>query len=173
MQELFLWISKIIILTYPGKSYILGRWLGMAVNIYSHRRGGHWEGPPPSQTPGSGRVGNFCSLRTYYKSALRALEALLSKKKKKFFLAKLSPSAEFVQLDPRSLSYCIMRTFSCFSLNDQGSSLTEIRHDCDHRNFLISSPNFRGDPRMSSSKPLLSHAGSRSSLKSSRSSLKA
>jgi len=47
----------------------------MAVNIY--RVGPPWEGPPPSQTPGSGRVGNFGSLRTYYKSALRALEALL------------------------------------------------------------------------------------------------
>ena len=41
----------------------------MAVNIYSFkifRAGPPWEGPPPSQTPGSGRVGNFCSLRTYW-----------------------------------------------------------------------------------------------------------
>ena len=56
MQELFLWISKIIILTYPIKPVKLGRWLGMAVNIYS---------------------GGPTRLRTYYKSALRALEASL------------------------------------------------------------------------------------------------
>jgi len=44
------------------------------------------------------------------------------------------------------------------------SNLTEIRYSRDHRNFLISPPNFRGGPRMSSSKPLLSYTGSRSSL---------
>jgi len=57
MQGLFLWISKIIILTYPIKPVKLGRWLGMAVNIYS---------------------GGPTRLRTYYKSALRALGTSLA-----------------------------------------------------------------------------------------------
>ena len=51
-----------------------------------------------------------------------------------------------------------------FYATSQPVHLTEIRYSRDHRNFLISPPNFRGGPRMSSSKPLLSYTGSRSSL---------
>ena len=69
----------------------------MAVNIY--RAGPPWEGPPPSQNPGSGWEENFCSLKTHCKSALRALEASLL-----FFIfflgLNLQYSAHFNQLRP-------------------------------------------------------------------------